>query len=150
MFLSNLSIKRPVFAAVMMLALVTLGIRAGAQHLRFVALVDGVSQWGQWRERTRGQPWRVKLGDLFYKSVAGPRARRILDSMARYPDSMLRFHAGSDPRVPDWYWQEQDRLLGRFAGALTREELTPVLGAPCRVARQKQVLTGTTQCFRTD
>ena len=105
----------------------------------FVALVDGVSQWGQWRERTRGQPWRVKLGDLFYKSVAGPRARRVLDSIARYPDGMLRFHAGLDPRVPDWYWQEQDRLLGRFAGALTWEELTPVLGAPRRVARQKQV-----------
>jgi hypothetical protein len=93
----------------------------------FMDLVDGVSQWRRWRERTKGQPWRIKLGDLLYKSGAGKRAQRVLDAMAKYPNDMMPFHAGMDQQVPEWYWQEQDRLLGHFAGILTRDELTPVL-----------------------
>lgn len=95
----------------------------------FIDLVDGVSEWGRWRKRTKGQPWRIKLGDFLYKSGAGKRAQRVLDMIAKYPNDMLRFHAGMDQQVPEWYWQEQDRLLGRFAGILTRDELTPVLPA---------------------
>lgn len=105
----------------------------------FIALVDAVSEWGRWRERTRGLPWRVKLGDFFYKSETGKRARRVLDSMAKCPDDMVPFHAGMDQQVPEWYWQEQDRLLGRFAGALTREELTPVPCPPQRALRQEDL-----------
>lgn len=103
----------------------------------FIDLVEGASKWGRWRERTRGQPWRVKLGDFFYKSGASRRAQRLLDRMTKYPDDMLPFHAGMDPQVPAWYWQEQDRLLGRFAGKLTRDELTPVLPSPtsCQAGR---------------
>ncbi len=101
-----------------------------AETLRgFIDLVEGASQWGRWRRRTRGQPWRVKLGDLLYKSGASQRARRVLAGMAKYPRDMLRFHAGLDEKVPQWYWQEQERLLGRLAGKLTRAELTPVLPA---------------------
>jgi hypothetical protein len=95
----------------------------------FIDLVDGASEWGRWRKRTRGQPWQIKLGDFFYKSGAGKRAQRVLDMIAKYPSEMVRFHAGLDQQVPEWYWQEQDRLLGRFAGILTRDELTPVLPA---------------------
>jgi hypothetical protein len=95
----------------------------------FIDLVDGVNQWGRWRKRTKGQPWRVKLGDLLYKSGAAERAQRVVEGIAKYPNHMLRFHAGMDQQVPEWYWQEQDRLLGRFAGMLTRDELTPVLPA---------------------
>jgi len=105
----------------------------------FIDLVDGVSEWGQWRERTRGQPWRVKLGDFFYKSGAGKRAQRVLDMMAKYPDDVVRFHAGMDQQVPECYWQEQERLLGRFAGTLTRDELTPVHCLSQRVARQEDL-----------